>query len=148
MMAEMRADSLMSAAGQFRSDHALAHDEDAVADLSELLGVARRDDHGRAVLGRLHEQLVDLRLGAGVDTLRRLVHEDDPRPRAQPFGEHDLLLVSAAEEIEGLFDLPARNDAQPGHPGMGLVALAGAIEAAPGMAEVLHPRESEDSRGR
>ena len=40
---------------------------------------------------------MDLGLGADVDSLRRLVEDDDARPKRQPLAEHDLLLIAAAE---------------------------------------------------
>ena len=45
----------------------------------------------------LVDQLVDLDLGADVDTARRLVEDQQPGVRRQPLADHDLLLVAAGE---------------------------------------------------
>ena len=43
------------------------------------------------------EQRVDVALGADVDAAGRVVEQQDPRLRREPAGDHDLLLVAAAE---------------------------------------------------
>ena len=58
----------------------------------------------RALVGEPADQPVDLGLGADVDALRRLVEDDDARLERQPFAEHDLLLVAAAERRDRRFD--------------------------------------------
>ncbi len=79
-------------------DHmAPGHDDHPVAEPLELLGVRRRDDHRHAGVGDLAQDPVDLRPRADVDTLGRLVGQEDGRLRQQRAGHHDLLLVAAGE---------------------------------------------------
>ena len=62
------------------------HDDDAVAEPLELLGVRGRDDDRHAAVGDLAQDAVDLRAGADVDALRRLVGEQDGRLRTAARG--------------------------------------------------------------
>src|SRR3954451_20191023 len=84
----------------FHHELAVAHHEDAVADERELLRIERRDQHARPARRGSGDQLEDARLGTDVAALRGLIHEQDLWVVAQPFGEHDLLLIAAAEERE------------------------------------------------
>ena len=62
------------------------------------LGQVAGGEHDRhPVGGERSHQPVDLGLGADVDAARRLVEQQHARSRAQPLGEHDLLLVAARE---------------------------------------------------
>ena len=83
-------------------DAALLHDEHAVGQAHHL-GQFRRDQHHRQALGgQFADEVVDGRLGADVDALGRLVENDHLRPRRQPFGDDDLLLVAARKLAEPL----------------------------------------------
>src|SRR5581483_5037567 len=46
--------------------------------------------------------VADLRLGADIDAARRLVEDEQRRPRRQPLRQHDLLLVAAGKRKDGL----------------------------------------------
>ena len=56
--------------------------------------IIRIDTPSRA---RLAQQPVDFRLGADVDAARRLVDDQHFRPEREPFRQHHLLLVAAAQ---------------------------------------------------
>ena len=56
-----------------RDDHAIAHDQDAVAEHQQLLHLRRDDDDADARGREPGENAVDLILGANVDATRRLV---------------------------------------------------------------------------
>ncbi len=47
--------------------------------------------------GKLGEDPIDLGLGSNVDAACRLIQDENPRTRAQPLAQHDLLLVSPAQ---------------------------------------------------
>src|SRR3954468_989852 len=82
----------------FRYEFAVAHHEDAIADQRKLFRIRRRDqDAGPGGRGP-GDQLKDAGLGADVDALGRLVHEQHLRLVAQPLREYDLLLIAAAEQ--------------------------------------------------
>jgi hypothetical protein len=81
-----------------RGDHVPpGHDDHAVAQALELLGVGRGDDHRDAAGRDLAEDAVDLRPGPHVDALRRLVREEDRRLGQQRPRHDDLLLVAAGQ---------------------------------------------------
>ena len=84
--------------------------------------LARDQDHGAAIGGQSIDQRVDLRLGADVHTAGGLVEDQDPAPRGQPLGEHELLLV-AAREAGGNHVGAGRAHAQPIEIGLRLQAL-------------------------
>src|SRR5687767_50783 len=81
---------------------AVAKDDDARAPLDELLEL--RGDHEDAEPrgGELVDERLDLSLRADVDAARRLVEDEERRPRAEPPREEDLLLVSAGELADAL----------------------------------------------
>ena len=55
-------------------------------------------DHGLAeVVDRLAQQRQDVPAGSGVESARRLIGEDDRRPRDQGAGDRDALLLAARE---------------------------------------------------
>ena len=83
-------------------DPAPAQDEDAVAGVRQLLGVAGDQQHGRAVVGRLADERVDLRAGADVDALGRLVEQHHGRLAPQPAGQDDLLGVATRQRLDRL----------------------------------------------
>ena len=79
---------------------AFAHDEDAIGQ-AEHLGKLGGDHQDRdAFAGELVEQAVHLGFRADVDPARRLVDDQQRRVAAQPFRQHDLLLVAAGERAD------------------------------------------------
>src|SRR5215510_258181 len=73
------------------------HDGDAIADAKNFFQLAADDDDRRAIGGQLIDQFIDLALRADVDSARRLVEDDHLQFPQQPFRQHDLLLIAAAE---------------------------------------------------
>ena len=104
---------------------AAGHHDHAVAQSLELLGVARRDDHGHAAGGHLAQDAVDLRARADVDSLRRLVRDEDRRLGEQRARHDDLLLVAAGQRGHG------RLDRRRLHVQLGQLALDGGDLATP-----------------
>ena len=89
--------SVQSAPCDDAGQAAFVQDGDAVAQVEDLLHVAA-DHHDRhAVVGQAAQQPVDLRFGADVDAARRLVDDQHLRPEREPFRQHHLLLVAAAQ---------------------------------------------------
>src|SRR6478609_143398 len=82
----------------------VVHHRDAVAFGDDLFEVAADQHHRCAVGGELADQAVNLRLGAHVHPLRRLVEDDRMRIEREPSAEHDLLLVASAQRAGGGFD--------------------------------------------
>ena len=79
--------------------HAVAareHD-DAVAEALQLERVGRSDDDGHSAGRDGAEDAIDLRPGADVDSLGRLVGDEDRRFGQQRAGHDDLLLVAARQ---------------------------------------------------
>src|SRR5579875_3224866 len=86
-----------------------------MADVSQLLGVRRCDEHADAVGGGLGDQVVNRDLRTNIDTLCWLVEQQDARLRPQPFSQYDLLLVPAAEERQPSLDV-GRPHVKPRYP--------------------------------
>ena len=84
-------------ARQRADDAAVADDVDHVGQLEQFGEIGTHHEHGCAVVGQLPDQAVDLDLGADIDPTRRLVEDDHVGLTAEPLGQHDLLLVAAAE---------------------------------------------------
>ena len=72
-------------------DRSSRHDEHAVAEPLELLGVRRRHDHRHAALGNLAQDAIDLRASTHVYALGRLVGNHDGR-----LGQEEVLLALIA----------------------------------------------------
>ena len=75
----------------------LVHHGDAVGNADHFLHVRGDHQHRNARIGERTHQPVDLRLGADVDSARRLVKNDHAGVHRQPLGEHDLLLVASGK---------------------------------------------------
>ena len=80
-----------------RHASALQH-HDAVAESEHLGRVGRDDDDGGSGCRELGQQAIDLLLRADVDADRRLVEHDDAGAGGEAAAQHDLLLVTAAEQ--------------------------------------------------
>src|SRR3984957_16217178 len=129
-----------------------AHDH-ALADGGQFIDVRRTDHVGGACRGRLHQLGVQHGLGAHVHALRRLVEQEHRRLAAQPLGEHDLLLVAAAERLQGQVDQTRRPDAEPLEPAERGPALGPPPHRAEpaerpqaGQRDVFPSREAQDRR--
>ena len=66
-------------------------------DLGEVGG---DEDDGASCAGQAVQDAVDLRLRADVDSLRRLVEDEDVRFEGEPAADQSLLLVSARESLD------------------------------------------------
>src|SRR5689334_9955896 len=89
---------------QHAGDTTIVHDGHAIALGHDFLHVAADQHHCRAVVGEPADQPVDFCLRANVHPLRRLIEHDGARPQGEPFAEHDLLLVAAAQCADRRFD--------------------------------------------
>jgi hypothetical protein len=76
--------------------------QDAVAHAEDFRQFGRDHDDRLARLGQCRHDLVHLGLGTDVDAACRLVENEDLRLAEQPFGEHHLLLIAAAQRIDVL----------------------------------------------
>ena len=76
------------------ADPPLVHNQDTVAHPEEFRQFGRDHDDGLAPGRQLVYQLVDFILGADVDPAGGFVKDNHLGIRLEPFGEHDLLLVS------------------------------------------------------
>ena len=108
---------------QLAGDAPVAQHDHPIAALAQLGVVGRGDDHRGAVRRRLAGQPVDDRLRLHVDTLGRLVEQQDPRPHPQPLRQDDLLLVAAREAHERRVRC-GRADVERADPVVGLRPLA------------------------
>ncbi len=82
---------------ELRDHLAVAHHGDLVAEAEHLLQLGGDEQHRHAAVGQLHDQLLDLGLGADVDAAGGLVEDQQARLGDQPAGQQHLLLVAAGE---------------------------------------------------
>ena len=78
------------------------HHQDAIAHPEQLRQLRRNHDDPGPARGQPVHQVVDLDLRADIDPARRLVEDEHPAGAGQPFPEHDLLLVAAAQQPDRL----------------------------------------------
>ena len=97
---------------------ALAHDQDAVAHGQHLRQVRADEDDRHAPRRQIVDQLMDLHLGADVDTTSRFVEDHHFGVRLQPLADDDLLLVAPGKRRRRRIDR-RRADAQPLPEGLG-----------------------------
>src|SRR5438094_1144190 len=71
-----------------------ADDADARARLLDLAQDVRRKEYGAHLVARLPQQAVELLLVQGIETARRLVEDEYPRPVHEGLDEDDLALVA------------------------------------------------------
>ena len=84
-------------ADELAHNAASPENQDAVAQLGELLIVAAGADHGATADRHAADELEDLLARAHVDALRRLVEEQEVGIGLQPLRHQDLLLVAAGQ---------------------------------------------------
>ena len=94
--------SSASVARELAGDPALVHDQHAVGHPEHLGQLGGDHQHREALARELGHQAVHLGLGADVDAARRLVDDQDLRAGGEPLAEHDLLLVAARQEADGV----------------------------------------------
>src|SRR5438093_6721582 len=82
---------------KFPTDFPLMHHEDAIAHTQNFGHLRRNHDNRNAICSEPVHEVIDLFLCSHVDSTRRLVKNEDLRLTAQPFAQHDLLLISSAE---------------------------------------------------
>src|SRR5690606_34515512 len=72
----------------------LVENPDHVAGGVDFVELAAGDDDGRAFVGELVDEIIEVRLGADVETAAGLVEQQHARAVDDPFGQHHLLLVA------------------------------------------------------
>src|SRR6056297_2378556 len=84
-------DHLLAVEGsvQGRRDRTVTEDQDAVAQLDQLVGVAGREQQRQAASGEVVEHLVELAAGTDVDAPGRLVHQQHARLGSEPLADDD-----------------------------------------------------------
>src|SRR4051812_16737867 len=89
-------------AGELGGQPAFVHHQDAIGHAQYLGKLGGDHQHRQALARELAQQAVNLGLGADVDAAGGLVDDQQLRVRGQPLGEHDLLLVAARQEADGI----------------------------------------------
>jgi len=88
---------------QLADEFSLAHDQDARGEIQQF-GKLGGDEHdGDALAGEVVDESVDRGLGADVDAASRFIDDQELGVSAEPFGQGDLLLITAAEASDGGF---------------------------------------------
>ena len=86
-------------------DRPARHHDDAVTEPGELERIARLDDDRNALLRLRAQRVVDVEPRGDVDSLRRLLGEDDlDVPAEERARQRDLLLVAAGKGLHRLLD--------------------------------------------
>ena len=99
-LAASRLRSLIGSPREVGDDLALEEHERPIGDRLHLLGVARHERGRRPRRGEGLDLAVDVDAGADVDALGRFDEQQHVGVAHQPAGEHDLLLVAAAEHTD------------------------------------------------
>ena len=86
---------------EFPGDAARAHDEDAVAEREHFRQLGTDEQNGAALRREAHDNLADLRLGADIDALGRLVENQQLGVAGKPARDDDLLLIAARQRRNG-----------------------------------------------
>src|SRR5918998_6950378 len=93
---------LRSARLELLDDAPAGHHEQPIAQLPRLPDLGGHVEHRDPVFGQPAHQAEDLLPGPDVDAASRVVQDQNPRTRAHPPREHDLLLVAAGERLDEL----------------------------------------------
>jgi len=92
---------LVSLAGRHLSDDfAPEHNDHTVANQANLRQFGREQEHGRAGIGQLSQEPIDLMLGADIDAASRIEAKQGLKARGDPSRNDHLLLIAAAEPPE------------------------------------------------
>ena len=89
--------SLSSAPLSSPTRAAVAHDDDAVADVDQFLGVGRGEQDGLPAGREVGPDALDLAPRADIDAARRVDQDEDAGVGREPAGDLDLLLVAAGQ---------------------------------------------------
>ena len=84
----------------FTGHTAAGHNHDPVADAQKFGHLRGDHNNGLSLVGQIQNELIDLILGANVDTAGRLVQQQHLRLSQQPAADNDLLLVAAGEAAD------------------------------------------------
>src|SRR5271165_451794 len=93
---------VMMVVGDLSDQSKAVHNQDAVGERDHFRHVAGDEKNGGALAGDLADELMQVGLGLDVDADRRLVDDEDLGLSRQPFGDRNLLLVSAGEIADDL----------------------------------------------
>src|SRR5262249_49434223 len=83
--------------GELGGELAFPEHEHAIHQVDELVEIGGQHHDGHAVAGEPAQQAIEVVLGAGVDTARRVVEQQYARLDRKPARGHDVLLVTAAQ---------------------------------------------------
>ena len=92
---------MIAVAPQIGDDRTLEEHKRPVGDSLHLLGIARHDEASNPASREGLDLSIDVDAGADIDALRRLDQQQHAAVTHQPASQHDLLLVSAAEDADG-----------------------------------------------
>src|SRR5262245_3370334 len=87
----------------------LSKDENSIHELDMLIQLRRQHDDGMTIASQLSEEDVKTPLGADVNSTSRVVENEHFRFRCKPAGDHDFLLISAAESCYLMFRAPVND---------------------------------------
>ena len=85
------------ACGERLDDASAIDHHDLIAEIHQFRNFRGVEQHRAAGIGVAADQVIDFRLGADIDSARRIVQQQDPAIRQEPFGDSNFLLISAAE---------------------------------------------------
>ncbi|ADI10120.1 hypothetical protein SBI_07000 [Streptomyces bingchenggensis BCW-1] len=112
---------------EFAGDPALCHDQDPVAHAQHLGEVAGDHQHRVPGGGEFVDELVDLDLGAHVDSAGGLVEDEHLAVGQQPLADDDLLLIAAGQGAYALVETSHADRQLLGDPGR-RAALPGPVD--------------------
>ena len=84
---------------EFGRDPAAPHHQDAIAQAEDFRQLRGNEQNAKSLVCELAHDCIDFRLGADIDAARRLVKNKNVRPRRQPLGQHDFLLIASRKGL-------------------------------------------------
>ena len=93
----MMASSLISVRDKLAREPAFVHHEHPVGQAENFLHFTRCKQNGNALTCQLIHKFIDFLFRPNIDAARRLVEQQQFGLKAEPFPEHDLLLVAAGQ---------------------------------------------------
>ena len=90
----------------------LVHHQSSVTEPDHFLSFTRQYDDRQALFRKVQDNVVYFFLGPHINPLSGVVQDKDLRPGRQPFGQDNLLLVSARQRVYRVGD-PLKSDTQP-----------------------------------